>query len=66
MDLGGVIIFHGTDDESIPVAMSRTLAAQQKQAVRLIEIPNGRHNTLQLTHTEEIAKALKKIGESGF
>jgi uncharacterized protein len=60
---GKVIIFHGTDDESIPVAMSRSLAAQQKQTVRLIEIPNGRHNTLQDTNPNEIVEALIEIGK---
>ena len=59
---GEVIIFHGTDDEAIPVWMSRTLAAQQKQIVRLREIPGGRHNTIQETHADEIAKALEEIG----
>jgi pimeloyl-ACP methyl ester carboxylesterase len=59
---GQVIIFHGTDDESIPVAMSRTLADQRKDVVRLIEIPGGRHNTLQETNAEEIANALREIG----
>jgi uncharacterized protein len=61
---GKIIIFHGSDDESIPVAMSRNLAAQQKQIVRLIEIPGGRHNTLQETHTSEIVQALVETGES--
>jgi uncharacterized protein len=59
---GEVIVFHGTDDEAIPVWMSRTLAAQQKQIVRLREIPGGRHNTIQETNADEVAKALEEIG----
>jgi pimeloyl-ACP methyl ester carboxylesterase len=59
---GEVIILHGTDDEAIPVDMSRTLAAGQKNIVRLEEIPGGRHNTIQETHTEKVSAALRKIG----
>jgi hypothetical protein len=56
---GEVIILHGDDDEAIPVAMSRTLAGQQKQVVRLTEISGGRHNTIQETHGMLLAKALE-------
>jgi uncharacterized protein len=61
---GKIIIFHGTDDEAIPVTMSRTLATEQPPTVQLIEIPGGRHNTLQETHTDPIKKALEEIGRS--
>lgn len=61
---GKVIIFHGTDDESIPVSMSRKLAAEQKQIVILKEISHGRHNTLQETHAPEIAAAMNEVGNS--
>lgn len=59
---GEVIIFHGTDDEAIPPTMSRTLAAGQKEIVRLREIPGGRHNTIQQTHVEMVSAALKETG----
>ncbi|MBX3739849.1 MAG: hypothetical protein KF712_02570 [Akkermansiaceae bacterium] len=59
---GEVIIFHGTTDEAIPVEMSRQLAAERRDVVRFIELPNGRHNTLQDTDREEIARALEEIG----
>ncbi len=59
---GEVTIFHGTDDEVIPVWMSRTLASEQKKIVRLREIPGGRHNTIQETHAADVAEALEKIG----
>jgi pimeloyl-ACP methyl ester carboxylesterase len=59
---GKVIILHGTRDEVIPVAMSRTLAAQQQGTVRLREIPDGRHNTIQAREPEALAKALSDAG----
>lgn len=59
---GLVIIFHGTRDGVIPVSMSRELAAQQKQIVRLREIPGGHHNSIQTTHADEVAAALKESG----
>jgi pimeloyl-ACP methyl ester carboxylesterase len=58
---GKVIILHGTDDEVIPVAMSRRLAAGQKEIVRLREIPDGRHNTIQDEHAQELSKALREV-----
>jgi len=60
---GEVIILHGTADEAIPVRMSRTLAEEQKQVVRLTEIPGGRHNTIQETHGAQLAEALRECGE---
>ncbi|MES2439736.1 MAG: hypothetical protein V4584_11740 [Verrucomicrobiota bacterium] len=60
---GEVIIFHGTDDEAIPVTMSRTLATQRKDVVHLIDISGGRHNTIQETNTQEVADALREIGK---
>lgn len=59
---GKVIILHGSDDEVIPVAMSRSLAAGQPKTVRLGEIRGGRHNTIQQTHAAEVAAALREIG----
>jgi len=60
---GEVIILHGSDDEVIPVAMSRTLAAQQPRIVRFTEIPGGRHNTILENHGQELADALRKSGD---
>ena len=60
---GEVIIFHGDDDEAIPVWMSRQLAEGQKQIVRLREIPGGRHNTIQETDADAVAAALREIGK---
>ena len=60
---GEVIILHGTDDESIPVAMSRELAKRENAIVRLREIPGGRHNSLPQTHAEALAEALEEVGK---
>lgn len=59
-----VIIVHGTDDEVIPVGMSRTLAAERKDIVELREIDGGRHNTIQAEHAEALAAALRETGGS--
>jgi pimeloyl-ACP methyl ester carboxylesterase len=58
---GKIIILHGTDDEVIPVAMSRSLAASHPEIIRLREIQGGRHNTIQEEHTQELAKALREV-----
>lgn len=60
---GEVVIFHGTDDEAIPCAMSRKLAASHQKIVRLREIPGGRHNDIPETHATEISAALVDIGK---
>lgn len=59
---GKVTIIHGTADNSIPIGMSRTLADEQKQLVHLTEIPGGSHNTIQETHAEIVASALRECG----
>lgn len=59
---GSVVILHGTDDEAIPFEMGRTLAAGQKGVVKLVEIPGGKHNTLQETHTAEVVRAIEEVG----
>lgn len=60
---GQVVIFHGVNDEVIPVSMSHKLAAANKGVVRLTEIPGGRHNTIQDDHAELVADSLEKIGK---
>lgn len=61
---GEVVILHGSEDEAIPITMSRTLAVQRKDVVRLVEIPGGRHNSLPVTHPSEIAAALRQTDRS--
>ena len=56
-----VIILHGTDDEVIPVEMSRKLANGRHNAVRLIEIQGARHNDIAQSHPEQLVNALDTI-----
>ena len=60
---GKLIILHGTADGAIPVTMSRTLTAQQKSIVRLVEIPGGNHNDIQEKNADAVAAALREIAE---
>lgn len=61
---GKIIILHGSEDEAIPVEMSRELAASRKDLVLLREIPGGRHNTIPLTHAAEVANAMEQAGRA--
>lgn len=60
---GSVVILHGTDDEAIPVEMGRTLAAERRDVVKFVEIPGGRHNSLQDTNWVEVVRAMEEVGE---
>jgi uncharacterized protein len=57
-----LVIIHGTDDEVIPVEMSRRLAKGREETVRLIEVRGGRHNDIAQNHPEMLAKALRDSG----
>ncbi len=56
---GHAWIFHGTDDEVIPVAMSRTLAAENPATITCQEIPGARHNTLLQSATPAVTGAMQ-------
>ncbi len=43
---GEVVIFHGAQDEIIPVEMGRRLAESMPQVTRFIPLPGARHNDL--------------------
>ncbi|MEK7952102.1 alpha/beta hydrolase [Luteolibacter soli] len=58
-----VFILHGSDDEAIPVTMSRQLAKEFPGVVRYTEIPGGRHNTIQDMAPEAIHAAMEKARE---
>jgi alpha-beta hydrolase superfamily lysophospholipase len=60
---GNIVILHGTDDEVIPVTMSRQLAAKHGGIIRLVEIPGGRHNTLQDENASDVSRALKEMAK---
>ena len=58
-----VFVLHGSDDEAIPVTMSRELAKEFPGIVRYAEVPGGRHNTLQDIAPEAIRAAMEKARE---
>jgi pimeloyl-ACP methyl ester carboxylesterase len=60
---GKVVILHGTQDEVIPVTMSRTLAARYPQLITLREIPNGHHNDIPELAPAALAAALREVAE---
>jgi len=57
---GHVILLHGTRDETIPLAMSRNLVKCAPHTVKLVEIPEGKHNNLPEFAPQEIEKALRE------
>lgn len=60
VDLGAkVTVFHGVDDEIIPVEMSRQLAVAFPETVRLIEIPGAGHNDILYLAEDEVQAAMK-------
>ena len=52
-----VIVFHGTDDEFVPVAHGRALAEASERA-RFVEIPGGTHNEIPMMRLREELKAI--------
>jgi len=56
-----VLIFHGTADEVIPVEMSREMAARHPHLVKFIEVPGGRHNTIQETEAAALSQAMREV-----
>lgn len=59
---GEVVIFHSDDDNVIPVSMSRRLAEEHKDHVRLVELSTAGHNSIQQTDPQAVSEALEKIG----
>jgi uncharacterized protein len=57
-----IVILHGTEDEVIPVEMSRKLARGRETSVRLLEIQGGHHNDIARSHPEHLIRALQFIG----
>jgi fermentation-respiration switch protein FrsA (DUF1100 family) len=58
-----VVIVHGTQDEIIPVTMSRGLAARYPDLITFREIPDGHHNDVQEREPEALSAALRAAGE---
>jgi uncharacterized protein len=56
-----VIVFHGTEDEIVPVNQGRTLASLSPQA-RFIDIPGATHNEIPMTQLrQELVHVLATI-----
>jgi pimeloyl-ACP methyl ester carboxylesterase len=58
-----VIILHGSDDEVIPVAMGRELAAGQPGIASCRVIEGASHNTVQEVAREKLVEALREAAE---
>ncbi|TLD72501.1 lysophospholipase [Phragmitibacter flavus] len=59
-----VIVFHGVQDEVIPVKMSQQLAAQFPDLIQLHEIPEARHNDVVLLANDRIGLAMRGMAAS--
>lgn len=56
-----LVIFHGAEDEVIPVRMGRELAAAHPQVVMFREVPGGQHNDLLDLVSPEIGWAMAEL-----
>lgn len=56
-------IFHGTDDEVIPVRMGVALAAAHPQAVAFHAVPGGHHNDLLSLIAPQVGRAMAAVAE---
>jgi len=56
-----VRLFHGQDDEAVPVSMSRELAAMFPKTVRLTEVPHCGHDDVVPAAGSDIGKALREL-----
>jgi pimeloyl-ACP methyl ester carboxylesterase len=55
-----VVIFHGDDDQSIPVAMGRELAAMFPGMIAFHEVPGAGHNTILSAARRQIFAAMRE------
>ena len=60
---GHAWIFHGKNDEVIPVAMSETLAREFAKTVTFMPVENAGHNDILEKAQQEILEAMKKARE---
>lgn len=56
-----VRIFHGTEDEIVPVAMGRTLAAKFPGNTRLTEVRGSHHNDIVTNAAAELGAAIREL-----
>jgi pimeloyl-ACP methyl ester carboxylesterase len=55
------VIFHGEEDEVIPVRMGVELAAAHPQAVTFHAVPGGHHNDLLDLISPQIGRAMAEV-----
>lgn len=55
------VIFHGAEDEVIPVSMGRELAAAHPQVVKFHAVPGGHHNDLLDLISPQIGQAMAEV-----
>ncbi len=55
-------IFHGLEDESIPVRMSQELAATWPDSITLHEVPGAGHNDIGVVAADQLEEALRRAG----
>lgn len=58
-----IIVFHGTDDEMVPVAHGRALANASNRA-RFIEIPRAIHNEVPMVQLRNELRSIRMSGEA--
>jgi fermentation-respiration switch protein FrsA (DUF1100 family) len=60
-----VLIFHGAEDELVPISMARSLFDAAPQPKRFIETPGG-HNDAGFSYTPDYAKMLRQFVEEAI
>ncbi|MFN0077621.1 MAG: alpha/beta fold hydrolase [Prosthecobacter sp.] len=55
------VIFHGAEDEVIPVRMGRELAAVQPRVVTFHEVPGAHHNDILSLMMDRIGRAMREV-----
>jgi pimeloyl-ACP methyl ester carboxylesterase len=56
-----VVIFHGSDDEVIPVCMGRELAALHSEQVQFYEVAGARHNDILTLIADRIGRVMAEM-----
>ena len=56
-----IVIFHGAEDEVVPMRMGRELAALQPQVVTFYEVPGAHHNDILSLMKDRIGSAMTTV-----
>ncbi len=60
---GKIVLFHGSQDEAIPVEMGRELGTNFAGLIEYREIPGAHHNDMPETHPGVISAAMRRVAE---